>query len=239
SDTGSLRSEWHESTEASHTHNHTILVAEDRCTTDVDVEIETPARPRGLPKQKSKTKKPAKSRTIEMAKTESIFHDKLLSLASIPDVLSNTATCASVAVVLKHFKTFALTKKARPPIARVIAKLPPTTTVLTPSEITRIPPSDLIKRSALKVTALQNKNMGIGERDAAIEFPVFGVLTMSVFLTMKLWHRAAKALDTIEKARKWTVSVNLKVVVPDFCHVEVDPDLTDKMEAIPLLSEKV
>ncbi|KAG3055754.1 hypothetical protein PI124_g8786 [Phytophthora idaei] len=62
---------------------------------------------------------------------------------------------------------------------------------------------------------------------------------MSVFLAMKLWHRAAKALDTIEKARKWTVSANLKVVVPDFCHVQVDPDLTDKMEAIPLLSEKV
>ncbi|KAG3135983.1 hypothetical protein PC128_g25975 [Phytophthora cactorum] len=62
---------------------------------------------------------------------------------------------------------------------------------------------------------------------------------MSAILTMKMWHRAVKALDTIEKTQKWAVSVNLEVVVPDSYHVEADPDLSDKMGAIPLLSEKM
>ncbi|GMF59713.1 unnamed protein product [Phytophthora fragariaefolia] len=221
------------------TQSGTVLSPEPLDTATADFEISSPLRPRGRPKQKSKAKKAKRNLSIQIADDDSILHDKRLSLAIIPDILSHESNDTARAENLMQFKLFVFERKIKPLIAHVIAKLPASKPLREPSDISRISARDLLRRSDAKVTSLQKKRNGLAEKDMAVGFPGLGVITTSTLGIMERWHKAVGALKVIDKAQTWVASIDLSMDVPPAYQVDEDAELPAKLNAIPILSEKM
>lgn len=200
-----------------------------------EFEIESRERPRERPKQKPKAKLAKRNFFISMAKEDSEMLEKKLSIASVAECSQGEPTYLSAADIIAQFNFFVL-QKTKAPIAYEITKL--TKAMTAPADIVRVFTLDLLRKCATKVTALQEKKTGLAERDVAIEIVGVGVYATSTLGIMRKWHRARNAIANVDKALNWIDSIDFTLGTITFITSQ-DPELPDKLKALPILSEHV
>ncbi|GMF47033.1 unnamed protein product [Phytophthora fragariaefolia] len=55
---------------------------------------------------------------------------------------------------------------------------------------------------------------------------------------MKLWHKATKVANLVDKLLKWVQTIDFTIPMPIPCQVHEQPELMSKANTIPLLSRK-
>ncbi|KAE9285248.1 hypothetical protein PF001_g21996 [Phytophthora fragariae] len=201
-----------------------------------DFVLESPPKPRGRPKQKTRAVKAKRSENAARVEEDVNMHENGLSLVSAYELLEENPTFNSTHEKLLQFKLFVFVGKQKPPIAHEITKLPTNKPLVRPEEIVRMFSKDLIKKCMAKVSAYQRKHPGVRELDIALEILGVGVFANSTVALMKKWHRACDVLKQIEKTLKWMKQLEFSRLANSSFAVEEDPDLPEKLKAIGILS---